>query len=137
MDARGAVTRNNQTVWGMCRCEVTSYNQNRLPKGTQETYLLGYRDNNKIKSRFHWGSASASFVDRTLFLPSKPLDNAALMEFAQALQTRQLLPDLILLHADGAFLRHTIMADTVFLRGGEREHSHRVWRLRRRTATMW
>lgn len=64
-------------------------------------------------------------MHRTLLLPLEPLDDARLVELAQALEPRELLPNLVLLHADRALLRAAVLRDAVLLRGGEREHPHR------------
>lgn len=75
-------------------------------------------------------------MHRTFLFPLEPLDNARLMEFAQALESRQLLPNLVLFHTDRALLRAAVLPDAVFFRSGKCKHPRRQRRLRRRASTI-
>lgn len=60
----------------------------------------------------------------TLLLPLEPLRDAGFVEFAQALQPGQCDANLVLLHADGAFLRTAVLIHAIFLCGDEGQHAH-------------
>jgi hypothetical protein len=61
-------------------------------------------------------------VDWTFLLALEPVDDTRLVEFAETFQTCQFHPNLILLHADGAFLRKPILTNTVLLRRVKMNH---------------
>lgn len=77
-------------------------------------------------------------MHRTFLLPLKPLDNAPLMELAQALQSNQRLTDFIFLHADRALLRAFAVIQTILLCCRKRDHAY--WqggRLCRWATAVW
>lgn len=67
----------------------------------------GYKINNRLDITF---ACLRNLMHRALTFPSKPLRNAPLMEFTQALQTDERLAHLVVFHANRALLRPTILA---------------------------
>lgn len=63
---------------------------------------------------------SRDLVDRALCFPEEPLHDARLVELAQTLQPRHLVPDIVLHEADRAFLSGPVLGEAVLLRSRER-----------------
>lgn len=68
-------------------------------------------------------------MDRALHLPLKPVNNAVLVELAQALKAGQGLSNLVVLHTDRALCRLAILTEAVFLRGHKGKHTGYRWRM--------
>lgn len=66
----------------------------------------------------------------TLLLTLEPVSDARLVEFTQALQPCQFHPNLVLFHADGAFLRSPVAPNAVLFSRGEMEHANGWFGLR-------
>lgn len=61
-------------------------------------------------------------MNRALPLPLEPANNANFVEFAEALEASQVLPNLVVLHADCTFGDLPVLTETVFLGGLELDH---------------
>lgn len=72
-------------------------------------------------------------MDRALHLPLKPINNAVLVELAQALKAGQILPNLVVFHTDRALRYLAILTEAVLLRGHKRKHAgcrRKMWQWR-------
>lgn len=101
----------------------------KLPDGeAEQLFTRSY-----TKRALNEAKLGQNLMHRAFLLALKPANDACFMELAKAQQARQLVSNLVLLHADRALLWHPILANTVFLRRLEMNHLAATGRRGRRT----